>query len=170
MHQVATISVQLELGSTLVECYRDATSGPSDHLLIDLSPRTADRLPYCTKTGNTPSKFYVPDNLKHLKHLDDEHTKSRYSPIIPSPFPRMQNSVPKNLSQGDYPIFQPANRQLAAKKLLRSEKKSRAKIQRRNSRAFFRKNNLEATKKLLLSQKRLLLIKKFSHFVIIYLP
>ena len=40
-----------------------------------------------------PSKFYVPDNLKHLKHLDDEHTKFLDSPSIPSFFPRMHNSV-----------------------------------------------------------------------------
>ena len=64
VHQVATLIVQLEFGSDLVDWYRDATSVPFGHLLIDLSPRTDDRLRYCTNSGNIPSKFYVPDNLK----------------------------------------------------------------------------------------------------------
>ena len=38
VHQVATLSVQLGLGSALVGWYRDATSKPFGHLLIDLSP------------------------------------------------------------------------------------------------------------------------------------
>ena len=98
VHQVATLSVRLGLGSALVDWYRDATSVPFGHLLIDLSPRTDDRLRYCTNSGNNPSKFYVPDNLKHLRYLEDEHTKCLYSPSIPALFLPMQNSVSKNLS------------------------------------------------------------------------
>ena len=44
VHQDATLSVQLGLGSTLVDWYRDATTVPFGHLLIDLSPRTDDHL------------------------------------------------------------------------------------------------------------------------------
>ena len=66
VHQVATLSVQLGLGSALVDWYRDATTVPFGHLLIDFSTRTDDRLRYSTNSGNIPSKFYVPDNLKHL--------------------------------------------------------------------------------------------------------
>ena len=44
VHQVATLSVQFRLGLALVDRYRDATSVPFGHLLIDLSPRTDDRL------------------------------------------------------------------------------------------------------------------------------
>ena len=62
--QVTTLSTQLGLGSELVEWHRDATSVPFGHLLIDLSPRTDDRLRYCTNTGSIPSKFYIPDQLK----------------------------------------------------------------------------------------------------------
>ena len=97
VHQVATLSVQLGLGSALVDCYRDATSVPFGHLLIDLFPRTDDRLRYCTNSGNIPSKFKVHDNFEDLKYLDDEQTKSLYFPSIPTLFPRMQNSVSKNL-------------------------------------------------------------------------
>ena len=169
VHQVATLSVQLGLGTALVYWYRDATSVPFGHLLIDLSPRTDDRLRYCTNSGNIPSKFYVPDNLKHLRYLDDEHTKSLYSPSIPALFPPMQSSVSKNLSKRIYPISQRVHRQPAARKLVRSKKKTRAKVQRRNSRTVFKKNNLEARRSLLSSQKGLLLIKTISPFVINHL-
>ena len=147
MHLVATLSVQLRLGSTLVDWYRDATSVPFGHLLIDLSPRTDDRLRYCTNSGNVPSKFYVPDNLNHLKYLDDEHTKSPYPPSIPALFPRMQSSVSKNFSKGIDPISQRVHRQLAAKKLGKSKKKTRPEVQSQNSQTVFKENNLEATKK-----------------------
>ena len=147
VHQVATLSVQLGLGSALVDWYWDATSVPFVHLLIDLSPRTDDRLRYCTNSGNIPSKFYVPDNLKHLKYLDDDYTKSLYSSSIPALFPCMQNSVSKNLSKRIHPISQRVHRQPAERKLVRSEKKSRPKVQRRNSRTVFKNNNLETTKK-----------------------
>ena len=92
MH-VTTLSTQLGLGSELVDLYRDATSVPFGHLLIDLSPRTDDRLRYCTNSGSVPSKFYLPERLKHLRTLDNEHTKSLYSPSVPKTFPQMQNSI-----------------------------------------------------------------------------
>ena len=137
MHQDAKLSVQVRPGSAPVDWYRDATSVPFGHLLIDLSPRTEDRLRYCTNSGNIPSQFYLPDILKHLKHLDDEDSKSLYPPSIPTLFPCMQNSVSQNLSKEIYPISQLMHRQPAARKLVRSKKKSRAKVQRRNSRTFF---------------------------------
>ena len=64
--QINTLSIQLGLGSSLVDWYRDATLVLFVHLLIDLSPRTDDRLHYCTNSGKVPSKFYVPESLKHL--------------------------------------------------------------------------------------------------------
>ena len=69
--QITTLSRQLGLGSELVDWYRDATSVPLGHLLIDLSPRTDDRLRYCTNSGSVPSKFYLPERLNHLRTLDD---------------------------------------------------------------------------------------------------
>ena len=167
VHQDATLSVHLELGSTLVDLYRDATSVPFGHLLIDLSPRADDRLRYCTNSGNIPSKFCVPDNLKHLKYWDDEQTKSLYSPSIPALFPRMQNSVSKNLSKRVYPISQRMHRQPAARKFVRSKKKSGPKIHRRNSRTVFKKYNLEASKKSTFVAKRIIahkIIFPFRHY------
>ena len=99
VHQVGTLSVLLGLGSTLVGWYCNTISVPFGPLLIHLSPRTANRIRYCTNSGNIPSKFYVPDKLKHFKRLDDEHIKSLYSPSVSTLFPLMQNSVSKKLSK-----------------------------------------------------------------------
>ena len=59
-HQVATLGVQFRLGSAFVDWYRAATSVHFGHFLIDLSPRTDDRLRYCANSRNIPSKFHVP--------------------------------------------------------------------------------------------------------------
>ena len=91
--QVTTVSTQLGFGSELVDWYRNATSVHFGHLLIDLSPRTDDRLRYCTNSGSVPSNFCTPERLKHLRTLDDEHAKSLYSPSVPIAFPQMQKSL-----------------------------------------------------------------------------
>ena len=102
--QVPNLSTQLGLGSELVDWYRDATSVPFGHLLIDLSPWSDDRLRYCTSSGSVPSKFYIPERLKHLKSLDDEHIKSLFSPSVPIAFPQMQKSLASVLPKTVYPF------------------------------------------------------------------
>ena len=91
--QVGRLSGQLGLGLLLVDWSKDATSVPFGHLLIDLSLRTDDRLQYCTNSGKKPSSFYIPEQLKHLRILDDDHTKSLYSPSIPTLFPQVKNTI-----------------------------------------------------------------------------
>ena len=103
--QVTTLSTQLGHGSEIVDWWRDATSVPFGQLLIDLSPRTDDRLRYCTNTGSIPSKFYIPDQPKQSKVLDDEHIKSLYSPCVPIIFPQMQKSFPSVLPKRVFPVF-----------------------------------------------------------------
>ena len=73
-------------------------------MLIDLSPGTDDRLRYCTNSGSVPSKFYIPERLKHLRTLDDEHTKSLFSPSVPIAFPQMQKSLSSVLLKRVYPF------------------------------------------------------------------
>ena len=88
--QVTTLSAQLGLGSALVDWYRNATYVPFCLSLIDLSPRRDDRLRSCANSGSVPSKVYIPERFKHLRTLDDEHTKFLYSPNVPIAFPQMQ--------------------------------------------------------------------------------
>ena len=153
--QVSTLSAQLGLGSELVDWYRDATSVPFGHLLIDLSPRTDDRLRYCTNSGSVPSKFYIPERLKHLRTLDDEHTKSLYSPRVPIAFPQMQKSLPSVLPKRVYPVSMRMHIKSTQRKLANQKKTSRGKVSRRSVVTIAKKNNLEAKKKRSVIRKRI---------------
>ena len=61
--QVTTIGTHLGLGSELVDWYWDATTVPFGHLLIDLLPRTDDKLRYCTNSGSVQSNFFLFPNV-----------------------------------------------------------------------------------------------------------
>ena len=91
--QVSRLSVQLGLGLSLVDWYKGATSVPFGHLLIYLSPRTDDRLRYCTNSEKKHSKFYILQQLTHLRILDDDRTKSIYCLSIPTLFPPSANYI-----------------------------------------------------------------------------
>ena len=145
--QVTTLSTQLGLGSELVDWYQDATSVPFCHLLIDLSPRTDDRLRFCRNTGSIPSKFYIPVRLKLSKILDDEHTKSFYSPSVPIIFPQMQRSFPAVLPKRVYPVSLRMHNKSAQRKPAKHKKTSRGKISKRGSTIVSETYNLEAKKR-----------------------
>ena len=153
--QINTLSTQLGLGSTLVEWYRDATSTPFGHLLIDLTPRTDDRLRYCTNSGSIPSKFYVPKPLQHLNRLDDEYTKSLYSPSVPAIFPHLQKYISSKLPNRVYPISKRVHSESARGKFARVEKGRRGNVQTRNSPSFIKKNQCKAKKGHFVVKKRL---------------
>ena len=119
--RVTTLSTQLNLGSQLVDWYRDATSVPFGHL----SPRTDDRLRYCTNSGSVPSKFYIPDRLKHLRTLDEEDTKSLCSPSVPIAFPQMPKSLFSVLSKRVYALSMRRHSKSAQRKLASHKRTSR---------------------------------------------
>ena len=169
VHQVATICVLLELGSTLVDWYRDATSVPFGLLLVDLSPRTEDRLRYCTNSGNIPSKFYVPDNLKHLKYLDDGHTKSLYSPSIPTPFPRTQIQFLKTCPKVVIRFLSECIVNLLQAKLSEVKRSHVLKYRDEIHELSLKRTTWKQRRSLLSSQKGFLLIKTFSPSVINHL-
>ena len=145
--QLTTFSTQLGLDSELVAWYRDSTSVPFDRLLIDLSPRTDDRLRYCTNTGSIPSKFYISDRRKQSKVLDDEHTKSLYSPSVPIIFPQMEKSFPSVLPKRVYPISLRMHIKSAQRKPAKHKKTSGGKISKRCSAIVSKTYNLEAKKR-----------------------
>ena len=132
MH-VSTLSTQLGLGSELVDSYRDATSVPFRHLLIDLSPCTYDRLHYCTNTGSIRSKFLIPERPKQSKILDDESTKSLYFPSVPIIFPQIQKSFPSVLPKRVHPVSLRMHNKPAQRKPAKHKKTSRGKISKRGS-------------------------------------
>ena len=145
--QVTTLAAQLSLGSELVDWYRDATSVPFGFLLIDLSPRTDNRLRYSTNTGSIPSNFYIPDRLKRSKILDDEYTKSLDSPGVPIIFPQMQNSFPSVLPKRDYLVSLQMHNKSAQRKPAKHTKTSRGKVSQRDSTFVSEAYNLEAKKR-----------------------
>ena len=145
--QVTTLSKQLGVGSELVDWYRDATSVPFGHLLIDMSPRTDDRLRYCTNTGSIRSKFYIPDRLKQSNNLDKEHTNSLYSPSVPIIFPQMQKSFPSVLPKTVYPVSLRMHDKSAQRKPAKHKTTSRGKISEQGSAIVSEKYNLEAKKR-----------------------
>ena len=160
--QVTTLSTQLGLGSELVDWYRDATSVPFGNLLIDLSPRTDDGLRYCTNSGSFPSKFYIPERLKHLRTLDDERTKYLYSLSVPIDFPQMQKSLSSVLPKRIYPVSMRMHSKSNQRKLANHEKTSRGEVSRRSVLTIAEKNNLEAKKKRFGVRKRI--VTNSSHY------
>ena len=144
--QVTTLSTQLGLGSVIVDWYRDATYVPFGHLLIDLSPRTDGRLRYCTNSGSAPSEFYNPERLKHLRTLDDEHTKSLYSPSVPIALLQMQKPLPSVLPKRVYPVSMRMHSKSTQGKLANHKKTSCGKVSRRSLVTIAKKNNLQTKK------------------------
>ena len=167
--QVTTLSTQLGLGSELVDWYRDATFVPFGHLLIDLSPRTYDRLRYCTNSGSVPSKFYIPERSKHLRSLDDEHTKSFYSPSVPIAFPQMQKSLSLVLPKRLYAVSMRMHSKSTQRKLANHKKTSRGKVSRRSVATIAKKTTWKQRRNVQSSEKRLQLKAVITLFVINHL-
>ena len=145
--QGTTRSTQLGLGSKLVNWYRDATSVPLGDLLIDLSPRTEDRLRYCTNTRFIPPKFYIPERLKQSKILDGEHTKSLYSPSVSIAFPQMKKSLSSLLPKRVYPVSLRMHNKSAQRKPANHKKTSCREISKPSSTIVSKTYNLEAKKR-----------------------
>ena len=153
--QVTTLSTHLGLGSELFDWYRDATSVPFGHLLIDLSPRTDDRLRYCTNSGSVPSIFFIPERLKHRRVLDDEGTKSLYSPGVPIAFPQMRKPFSSVLSRRVHPVSMRMHSKSTQRKLVNDKKTSRGKVSIGSLVTIAKKNNLEAKKKRSVVRKKI---------------
>ena len=156
--QVTTLGAQLVLGSELVDWYRDATSVPFGHLLIDLSPQTDDRLCNCANKASVPSKFYIPDRLKHVGTLDDEHTKFIHTSSVPIAFPQMQRPLSSVLPKRVYPVSIRMHSKSIQKKLANHEETARGKVSGRRLVTIAKRTTWEQRRNVLLSGKGLQLI------------
>ena len=143
MIQASTRSAQLGLGSVLVDWYLDAVSVPYGHLFINLSPRTDDRLRYCTNTRSFPSKFYVPHRLKQSKFLDNEQTKYLYSPGVPT----IQKSFPSVLPKRVYQVLVRMYSKSTPSKPAEHKKTANDKTSERSLIALSENNHLETKKR-----------------------
>ena len=167
--QVTTLSRQMGLGSKLVDWYRDATLVPFGHLLTDLSPRTDDRLRYCTNTGSNPSKFYIQDRLKQSKILNDEHTQSLYSPSVPIIFPQTQKAFPSILPQIVYLVSLGMHNKSAQRKPAKPKKISLGKFSERVRLLSLKRTTWKQRRDILASETGLQLIKVITPPVINHL-
>ena len=64
--QVSMLIAQLGRGLEIVDWYRDATSDPHGHFLIDFLLRTDKIIRFCIIKDSVPSKFDIPDRLNRL--------------------------------------------------------------------------------------------------------
>ena len=144
--KVRALSVQSGLRLELVDWYRDATSVPYGHLLIGWSPRTDDRIRFFTNTGANPSKFYVPDWLRQSNFLDNEHTRSLYSPTVPIIFPQMEKSFRSVLPERAYQVSLRMHSIFWQRKPPEHKKISRDTISKRSSIFLSKQNHWEARK------------------------
>lgn len=143
--QINTLSQQLGLGTQLRDWYKEATSVPYGHLLIDLTPKTVDSLRYCSNSGSIPSRFFLPH--PKLTFINDEHTKSLYFEHIPTIFPQMQKTVPFTLSKRLYKIPKRMRSKPAKRRVERRKKSASRKVSKRNSSLVNKKNNSKTTKR-----------------------
>ena len=102
------------------------------HFLIDLSPRTDNRLRYFTSSGSVPSKTFILDRLKHLRTLDNEQTKSLYSSSVPIVFSQMQKPLSSVFPKRVCPVSMQMHSISTQRKLASHQKTSRGKVSRRS--------------------------------------
>ena len=153
--QLTTHGTQLGLDSELVDWYQNETSVPFGHLLIDLSPQRDDRLRYFKNRGIVPSKFYIPEHLKHLRTSGNEHRKSLYAPSVPIVFPLMHRPLSSVLPKRVYPVSMRMPSKSTQRKLASHKKTSRGKLLRRSFATNVKMNNLEAKKKRSVVRKKI---------------
>ena len=86
--------------------------------------------------------------------MDDEHTKSLYSPSVPIAFPQMQKSLSSVLPKRNYLVSMRMHSKSTQRKFASHKKTSRGKVSRRSLVTIAEKNNLEAKKKRSVVRKR----------------
>ena len=143
--QVTILGAQLGPGSELVDWYRDATSVPFGLLLIDLSPRTDDRLRYCTNSGSVPSKFLPSWTFKASEDFGWWTHKISLLSKCSNRFPANEKAtfLPNRVCLVSMRMLSKSTQ----RKLASHKKTSRGKVSRRSLATIAKKNNLEAKKK-----------------------
>ena len=106
VHQIRKLGQQLGLDKNFLEWYKRATSEPFGHSMIDLSPRTDDRLRFCSHSGSSPSHFFLPPSKGRISTIDDAQTRRLYSAGLPEFFSNLPKSVSSKLSKNVYPVSQ----------------------------------------------------------------
>ena len=104
--------------------------------------------------------------MQHLGCLDNDDTKSLYSPSIPTLFLQVQYTISPKLPQRIHLVPKRMYSEPAPRKFARFEKGASFRISKTNRRTFSGKNNLERETKNSVDKKRLLLVKTIPPVVI----
>lgn len=99
VHQISKFGQQLGLAKHFTDWYKEATSKPFGHLLIDLSPRTVDNLRFCANITSFPTEFFIPPAQARSTVLDDSHTKRIYSQGLPDFFAQLPKDISPTVSK-----------------------------------------------------------------------
>ena len=165
MYEVATLSVQLALGSALVDWYRDAKSVPFGHLLIDLSPRTTIAYATAQRAEIFPQSFMYPTtrsiwniwtmntiNLSTLHAFQHFSLACKFLKTCPRNIIRFLSDCILNLLQG---------------KVSEVKRSHVPKYREKNHELFLKRTTWTQRRCLFSSEKKLLLIKTISPLVLI---
>ena len=125
--QINTLSQQLRLGSQL----KDATSVPSGHLLLDLTPKIVDSLSFCFNSVSVPTKCYLPARIE-AKFMNYEYTIRLYSPNISKFFPKVPKTIRSQLSKRFHSVSEQVFSKPIKRRASRSSEGRRIKISKRN--------------------------------------
>ncbi len=134
VHQISKLGQQLGMGKEFNQWYKRAISKPFGHFLVDLSPRTNDKLRFCTDSGTFPSKFYLPSSQARISSLNDAYTKRLYTQALPNFLTKISEAIPPKLSKRIHKI----SMRMPSKS---SRKAGIAKVKRRKIQKANRKTN-----------------------------
>ena len=99
--------------------------------------------------------FCIPEHLKHLRTLENEHRKSLYAPSVPIAFSLMHKPLSPVLPKRVYPVSMRMPSKSTQRKLARYKKTSSGKVLTRSFVTNVKKDNLEAKKKCPVVRKRI---------------
>ncbi len=152
-----------QLGVSLIEWYKDATSKPYGHLLIDLHPQTLDVLRF--SSGFEPTIFYLPTAKARITNINDKHTARVYAEYL-SDFPiGSKEKIPPTLSKTIHKV----PLRMSSKHYKRKTTHSRIELKKYESqirRLIIKSTTYRERRTLLASPKGLVLIEKIYPFVI----
>lgn len=83
IQQITHFARQLNKTAFLKDAYANAVAEQYGHLIIDLDPKTSEKLRYCSNiTGPFPSVFYLPSSKAVVSVLSNEREKRAYTETL----------------------------------------------------------------------------------------
>ena len=146
VQQIGRLGQQLGLGNQFNDWYKNATSHPFGHLLVDLSPKTVDQLRFCSNSSGSPAKFYLPKSQARITTLDDAHTKHLYAQSILLIRSKTPADISPKLSKRVYSVPQRVYSKSNQRTTRKYKPKRRGNLQKTVKKVVSKKNNYSRKK------------------------